>query len=183
MELSVGKVAKKFNLSRTTLLYYDSIGLLAPSGRSTSGYRIYNDSDIERLKQIVLYKDVGVPLSEIDRLISASEYDCVAILMTRLSDLNQKINLIKQQQDIIVSILRNIELCRNFKNLDKESWETILASIGMNEEQAMLWHADLEKNSPQQHQHLLTALGMQPDEIKTMREYCSNYNNQDKQSS
>lgn len=175
MELSVGKVAKMFNLSRTTLLYYDSIGLLSPSERSTSGYRIYSSDDVERLKQIVLYKDVGVPLSKIDKLISASEYDCVSILMTRLSDLNEKIDFIKQQQDVIVSILQKIDLCKNLKELDQNSWEEILDSIGMTEEQAMEWHSDFERYSPEQHQHLLEALGMQPDEIEKMREYYRNF--------
>ena len=166
MGLSIGKVAKMFELSRTTLLYYDSIGLLSPSDRSLSGYRIYSDTDIQKLKQIVLYKDVGVPLNKIDNLISASENDFVSVLMLRLSDLNKQISLIKKQQDIIVRILSNVNLCKEFKSIDKSSWEEILNSIGMTEEQAMKWHADFEQNSPEQHQHLLTILGIQADEIK-----------------
>lgn len=166
MGLSIGKVAKMFELSRTTLLYYDSIGLLSPSDRSLSGYRIYSDTDILKLKQIVLYRDVGVPLNKIDNLISASENDFVSVLMLRLSDLNKQISLIKKQQDIIVRILSNVNLCKEFKSIDKNSWEEILSSIGMTEEQAMKWHADFEQNSPEQHQHLLTILGIQADEIK-----------------
>jgi DNA-binding transcriptional MerR regulator len=162
MGLSIGKVAKMFELSRTTLLYYDSIGLLSPSDRSLSGYRIYSDTDILKLKQIVLYRDVGVPLNKIDNLISASENDFVSVLMLRLSDLNKQISLIKKQQDIIVRILSNVNLCKEFKSIDKNSWEEILNSIGMTEEQAMKWHADFEQNSPEQHQHLLTILGILP---------------------
>ena len=175
MGLSIGKTAKMFNLSRTTLLYYDSIGLLSPSERSLSGYRIYNDTDIAKLRQIVLYKDVGVPLNEIDRLISASENDFVSVLMRRLNDLNREISLIKKQQDIIVSILRNVNLSEKLNSIDKNSWDELLNSIGMTEEQAMRWHADFEQNSPEQHQHFLTALGIQADEIHKLREYFRNY--------
>lgn len=175
MGLPIGKVAKMFQLSRTTLLYYDSIGLLSPSDRTLSGYRIYSDADIEKLRQIVLYKEVGVPLSEINRLISAQENDLVSILMRRLSGLNQEIDFIKKQQNIIVSILHNVNSFKCLKCFDKNSWEEILNSIGMTEDQAMEWHAVFEHNSPEQHHHLLTALGISCDEIQKMKEFFRDY--------
>ncbi len=174
MEYSIGKVAKMFNLSRTTLLYYDSIGLLTPSERSPAKYRIYSDSDIEKLKQIVLYKDVGVPLNEIDKLISASDNSFVSILMRRLDDLNKELSLIKAKQDMIVNILRNVNLCRTFVNIDQQAWQEVLKSVGMTEEQAIKWHVDFEHNSPEQHRNLLLALGIPEDEAEKMSEYFHN---------
>ena len=44
-------------ISRTVLLYYDTIGLLKPSGRTGAGYRIYSEADVQRLKQIMIYRD------------------------------------------------------------------------------------------------------------------------------
>lgn len=175
MEYSVGKVAKMFNLSRTTLLYHDSIGLLSPAVRSSKRYRIYSDSDIEKLRKIVLYKDAGVPLSEIDKLISASENSFVSILMRRLDELNKEINLIKAKQNTLVDILCNVNLFRTFVNIDQEAWREVLSSVGMSEEQATKWHVDFEYNSPEQHRNLLLALGVPEDEVDKMREYFRNY--------
>ncbi len=169
---TVGKVAKMFNISRTTLLYYDSKGILSPSERSESGYRIYNNDDIEKLKQILLYKNAGVPLTKINQLISASKSDFISVLMQRLSELNDEINTIKKKQDVIIDILRHVELYKIFMDVDKGLWEKILSSIGLTKEQADRWHADFEKNSPKQHQSLLKALGMKENEIREMRELC-----------
>ncbi len=175
MEYSVGKVAKMFNLSRTTLLYYDSIGLLTPAVRSSKRYRIYSDSDIEKLRKIVLYKDAGVPLGEIDKLISASENSFVSIIMRRLDELNKELSLIKAKQNTIVNILCNVNLFRTFVNIDQEAWREVLSSVGMSKEQAIKWHVDFEHNSPEQHRNLLLALGIPEDEADKMREYFQNY--------
>lgn len=175
MGYSVGKVAKMFNLSRTTLLYYDSIGLLTPSVRSAASYRIYDDADIEKLKKITLYKEVGVPLKEIDKLISASENSFVSILMGRLDDLNKELSLIKAKQNIIVNILCNVSLFRTFVNIDQQAWRVVLSSVGMSEEQAIKWHVDFELNSPEQHRKLLLALGIPEDEAEKMSEFFRNY--------
>ena len=49
---TVGQLAKLFGLSRSTLLYYDEIGLLSPSARSASNYRLYSEADIRRVRII-----------------------------------------------------------------------------------------------------------------------------------
>src|SRR5574344_1987818 len=46
---TIGQIAKRFALSRSTLLYYDTIGLLSPSGRSQANYRLYTDNDVRRM--------------------------------------------------------------------------------------------------------------------------------------
>src|SRR4029077_541594 len=51
------------------LHHYDRLGLLKPSGRSDSGYRIYRDCDLARLEQIVVLKFLGLPLKQIGRLL------------------------------------------------------------------------------------------------------------------
>jgi MerR family transcriptional regulator, thiopeptide resistance regulator len=176
MELSVGKLAKSFKISRSTLLYYDSINLLKPSGRSLSRYRIYNEIDMNKLKQIILYREVGVPLNEISELLAASEINIVPALLKRLGDLIEQINIIKEQQDIIVKILKNGELNSIYRDVDKEIWENILDSAGITKDVAHKWHADFEKNSPEQHNSFLSILGLNEHEIKQMREYYANLN-------
>lgn len=69
---SIGKLCKEYNLSRSTLLYYDSIGILKASERTKSNYRIYSEEDKERLGQICLYREAGVSLEEIKELLNSS---------------------------------------------------------------------------------------------------------------
>ena len=66
---SIGKIAQEFKLSRSALLYYDSIGLLKPSSRSSSGYRQYSKEDKNKLQQICAYRQMGLSIKEIQKLI------------------------------------------------------------------------------------------------------------------
>ena len=62
---SVGQLAALAGVTIRTLHHYDEVGLLSPSGRSAAGYRIYEESDLERLQQILLYRGFGFTLQEI----------------------------------------------------------------------------------------------------------------------
>ena len=66
---TIGALIKRFKLSRSTLLYYDKIGLLTPSARSDAGYRLYTDNDLKRMEQIALYKEAGLALEAIAQLL------------------------------------------------------------------------------------------------------------------
>ncbi len=70
MTWTVGQVARTFSVTVRTLHHYDEVGLLVPSERSPAGYRLYTDSDIERLGQIVVYRRLELPLDQIATLLS-----------------------------------------------------------------------------------------------------------------
>lgn len=61
---TIGQLSKAFGLSRSTLLYYDKIGLLMPSARTSAGYRSYSEEDRKRLEQICLYRETGISLED-----------------------------------------------------------------------------------------------------------------------
>jgi DNA-binding transcriptional MerR regulator len=65
MPLTVTNLARACKLSRSTLLYYESIGLLPRPRRTAGNYRAYAPKDVERLRQICVYRDAGVPLADI----------------------------------------------------------------------------------------------------------------------
>jgi MerR family transcriptional regulator, thiopeptide resistance regulator len=69
MDYPVGKVAQLAGVTVRTLHHYDEIGLLSPSGRTSAGYRRYDDADLERLQQILFYRELGFPLEEIGAII------------------------------------------------------------------------------------------------------------------
>lgn len=73
--MTVNEVAKLAGISVRTLHYYDEIGLLLPDGASDAGYRLYGDSSIERLQQILFFRELGFPLGEIAAILNAPNYD------------------------------------------------------------------------------------------------------------
>jgi DNA-binding transcriptional MerR regulator len=95
IHVSVGKIARMFGISRTTLLYYDNIGLLSPLERSEAGYRLYNGDDLEKLSRIKLFRDAGIPLNEVSRLLGDKEKNSItAALLKQLSELNRELSLL-----------------------------------------------------------------------------------------
>jgi MerR family transcriptional regulator, thiopeptide resistance regulator len=72
-QYTVGDVARFSSVSVRTLHHYDEIGLLAPSGRSDAGYRLYSDSDLARLRQILFYRELGFGLERIAQMLAAPD--------------------------------------------------------------------------------------------------------------
>ncbi|HEY0700595.1 MAG TPA: MerR family transcriptional regulator [Micromonospora sp.] len=71
----VGRVAELAGVTVRTLHHYDEIGLLSPSGRSPAGYRRYDEDDLNRLQQILFYRELGFPLDEIERMLDDPDAD------------------------------------------------------------------------------------------------------------
>ncbi|AGC60152.1 transcriptional regulator [Mycobacterium liflandii 128FXT] len=67
--LTVGQVAERFGITVRTLHHYDEIGLLIPSRRAASGYRVYTSADLTRLSQVIVYRRLELLLDEIARLL------------------------------------------------------------------------------------------------------------------
>ncbi|MEI2774835.1 MAG: MerR family transcriptional regulator [Tetrasphaera sp.] len=68
--LTVGQVAERFGVTVRTLHHYDDLGLLTPSERTFAGYRLYTESDLERLATVVVYRRLGFGLDEIAELLA-----------------------------------------------------------------------------------------------------------------
>ncbi len=67
--MNVGEVAALAGVTVRTLHHYDRIGLLSPSGRTAAGYRRYSAADLDRLHQVLLYRELGFPLEEVATLL------------------------------------------------------------------------------------------------------------------
>lgn len=84
MAMTVSKVAKLTGVSVRTLHHYDAIGLVRPSGRSEGGYRLYDRADLERLEQVLFFRELDFGLEEIRRVLDAPDFDRrEALLMQR----------------------------------------------------------------------------------------------------
>ncbi|MEU8890300.1 MerR family transcriptional regulator [Streptomyces sp. NPDC048442] len=75
MSHPVGKIAELAGVTVRTLHHYDAIGLLSPSGRSHAGHRRYSDGDLDRLQQILFYRELGFPLDQVAALLDDPETD------------------------------------------------------------------------------------------------------------
>ncbi|SFF65243.1 MerR family transcriptional regulator [Blastococcus tunisiensis] len=73
--MNVGEVAALAGVTVRTLHHYDRIGLLSPSGRTSAGYRQYSAADLDRLHQVLLYRELGFPLEEVAALLDDASAD------------------------------------------------------------------------------------------------------------
>ena len=91
MLLKVGELAKRCGLTVRTLHHYDTIGLLTPSARSDSGYRLYNRNDIARLHQIQALRRFGLALADIGTVLANPGSHLAAIVDQQIQMLGQQI--------------------------------------------------------------------------------------------
>ncbi|MTT30716.1 MerR family transcriptional regulator [Terrilactibacillus sp. BCM23-1] len=75
MEYTVQKLAQMAGVSGRTLRYYDEIGLLKPARVNSSGYRIYSQKEVNKLQHILFYRELGLNLDTIQKLISTPDFD------------------------------------------------------------------------------------------------------------
>src|SRR5215216_2671339 len=73
--MNVGEVAALAGVTVRTLHHYDRIGLLSPSGRTSTGYRQYGQADLDRLHQVLLYRELGFPLEQVATLLDDPSAD------------------------------------------------------------------------------------------------------------
>lgn len=134
MEYSINKLAKLAGISTRTLRYYDEFGLLSPARISSNHYRIYGENEIDRLQQILFYRELGVPLDEIKNILSSKDFDRLGALESHLSAL-----LAKQEQinSLISNVKKTIKTVKGETLMsDKEKFEGFLKKqIENNEKQ------------------------------------------------
>lgn len=75
MEYSIKKLAEMAGLTSRTLRYYDTIQLLKPKRINSSGYRIYGEEEINRLQQILFFREFEIPLEEIKNYLDDPDFD------------------------------------------------------------------------------------------------------------
>ena len=169
----IGEVAKKFSISRSTLLYYDSIGLLTPSRRNEANYRLYSDNDISKMEKISLLREAGLPLESIACAIELENSEVYSILEKHLFRVNKKIQQLRSQQKVIIRLLKNEDIIKHSRIINKEHWISLLKATGLDENDMKKWHIEFEKMSPEAHQDFLESLGIQEHEIKSIRKLSS----------
>lgn len=103
--MTVSEVAKLTGVSIRTLQYYDKIGLLKPTEYTESGYRLYDDTALEKLQQILLFRELEFPLKEIKEIVSRENFDKNKALEQQITLLTLK----KERLENLISLARRIK--------------------------------------------------------------------------
>ena len=103
MRLSIGALSKLSGVSIRALHHYDQIGLLRPSEVATTGYRFYDDAAIERLWQILFFRELDFPLGDIAAILSSPGFDRMHALEEHRLLLLQK----RERLDNLISLVSN----------------------------------------------------------------------------
>lgn len=121
MEYTVQALAKLAGISARTLRHYDEIGILKPARINSSGYRIYGKTEVDRLQQILFYRELGMKLENIRSIISEPSFNSVVALKEH----NQKLLAKRRQLDILINNVNKtiLSLEGRIKMSDKEKFE------------------------------------------------------------
>lgn len=121
--MTVREVSRLTGVSIRALQYYDEIGLLPPARYTEAGYRLYDDAALERLQQILLFRELEFPLKEIKRILESPAFD-------RNRALEQQIELLtlkREHIDNLIRMARTLKLTggisMDFEAFDKKKLE------------------------------------------------------------
>lgn len=133
---TVKEVSELTGISIRALRYYDEIGLLVPTDRTDSGYRLYDDHALEKLKAILFLKELDIPLETIKEAVNSENYDYKEILKNHRENLVRKINRLQGLLDVAdgMSLENDPISFEAFHEEDAEKvGETIADSYDMND--------------------------------------------------
>lgn len=118
-KLTVSEVSQLAGVSVRTLHHYDRIGLLHPAEVTVAGYRLYGEAELERLQQILFFRELQFPLQEIKKILDSDRFD-------RNKALDQQIELLEMKKEHLENLIlyaRGIRMT-GVKNMDFSAFDT-----------------------------------------------------------
>ena len=164
-------LARRFGLSRSTLLYYESIGLLRRPPRTGGNYRAFSDQDAARLEQICMYRKLGLSLAAIRTVLDRPGSGASAVLQRRLADIETEVDALRGHQHDILRLLQRSRSFRRNQMITKDTWVAIMKASGFSDADMHRWHAEFEKAAPAEHEEFLEFLHIPAAEIAKIREW------------
>jgi len=167
--MTVTQLARACGLSRSTVLYYESLGLLQRPRRSAGNYRLYGERDLARLRQVCLYRDAGLTLADIRAVLDRAPTEAASVLHRRFAELGGEIEKLRARQREIARLLEGTQKLRRMKMVTKQKWVEVMRNAGFTEEQMRNWHKQFEKSAPDEHQEFLEFLHIPAEEVERIR--------------
>ena len=117
--MNIGELSALTHVSIRTLRHYDKIGLLKPSRVTEAGYRQYDETALQRLHTILLFRELEFPLSDIARIIDAPDFDPVDILERQITLLTMR----REHIDNLILLAKGMKL-KGMKHMDFSAFDT-----------------------------------------------------------
>jgi len=169
--LTVSALARRCGVSRSTVLYYESIGLLPGARRTGANYRVYGDAQLERLARIRAYRDAGLELADIRALLDGRPGDAASVLSRRLVAIDGEIRRLREHQRAIARLLPPTGVMEDDEMITKDKWVAVMRGAGFGDADMDRWHAEFERTAPAEHQEFLEFLRLPAEEIAKIREW------------
>ena len=169
--LTITTAARAAGLSRTTLMYYERLGLIRPQRRPGSSYRSFGPADLQVLFHIARWRAVGLPLETIRALLQQPAGATTA-LRQHVRGLDRSIAALREQCRGALALLGQRGDRVAAAPLTKAAWTGLFRSIGMSDAQMRAWHARFERDNPTGHREFLRSLGLGAAEIGRIRRWC-----------
>lgn len=119
MTYTIKKLAELAGISTRTLRYYDEIQLLKPKRMETSEYRIYEEAEVDRLQQILFYREMGFELSVIKEILDAESFEQMTALKSHLLELQKKRNRLDLLIENVTKTIQKEEGARKMSDQEK----------------------------------------------------------------
>lgn len=172
--LTIGQLARRCGISRSTLLYYEAQGLLAPA-RSAAGYRRYSAADIERAAHIRAWRATGMGVAAIAALLRDGSQP--GPIEHRLQEIAADMARLREQQEVLLRLLAGAPGAGQpdggaaAGGIDKAGWSALLRAAGLDDDAMARWHALFEQQAPAAHETFLRSLGLPASEIEHIRSW------------
>lgn len=167
----ISQLARQFGLSRSTLLYYDRIGLLSPSGRSEAGYRLYAPADRGRLESICSLRRAGMDIEGIKAILATDGDDTTTVLRRRLDEIGTEIEALRTKQHLLAGMLKVQGEGGPGATVNKEMFVAMLRAAGMDDAAMKKLHVEFERREPEAHHAFLLSLGISEKEALLIRKW------------
>lgn len=168
---TITTIARQAGLSRSTLLYYDRIGLLSPRYRTRAEARLYSAEEEARLARIVTFRQAGISLETIRTILAAAMPAKVnRTLEARLGEIQEQIGALRMQQRFIVGLLKDAVMRGEGPARTRDQWVELLKACSFTEDDMRAWHTSMEREDPAAHDRFLRRIGLSAVEKKHVRE-------------
>lgn len=136
---TISQVAELTGISIRTLQYYDEIGLLKPSELTQSGYRLYDDEALQKLQQILFFRELDFKLKDIREIIEKPDFDRIAAFKKQ----KELLLLKRNRTDRLIQLLSRLEKgeqCMSFKEFDLSDYIHALEDFKSNQAEEVIRH-------------------------------------------
>lgn len=109
-DLTVGRAADLVGVSVRTLHHWDAIGLVRPSGRSWSGYRLYGADDVARIHRVLVYRELGLALAQIGEILDDPSVDAREHLQRQRTLLEERIRRLERTARAVDEMIERTDM-------------------------------------------------------------------------